>query len=383
MLHVLAIGGEHQLPHFLPVAFELDRRKEVKVRFFTLDQKGADAVNRLASRLGYPRPSTSILKLPAPIQWLIERTPLRKAEKVLRLVYWSQKLRNADALLSAERTSTILKRLPGRCPFFMHIPHGAGDRAIGFERRIKLFDEVLTLGRKDRQRMIDEGLVAQEHCHVVGPLKLASFTSAQKKTSLFGNGRPIILYNPHFHPVLGTFEDMAERFLQWATSQNDYNLVIAPHVRLAENWSSEKVANWTKRSISDKVIVDMGSSRSSDMTYTNASSIYCGDVSSQIYEFIARPRPCFFVDSNSIDWQSDPNFAMWHFGPTFDVDADIGAAIAEAVSTHSDYVERQRDAAISALEGIDCADDGVIAASRIIDRAAVLVAGLITDSRRQ
>ena len=43
---------------------------------------------------------------------------------------------------------------------------------------------------------------------------------------------------------------------------------------------------------------DPGSPASTDMTYTRAADIYLGDVSSQVYEFIAEPRPCSAAASN-------------------------------------------------------------------------------------
>ena len=51
------------------------------------------------------------------------------------------------------------------------------------------------------------------------------------------------------------------------------------------------------------------------MSYTNAADIYLGDVSSQIYEFIQRRRPAIFLNSHAGDWQNDPSYEFWKFGP--------------------------------------------------------------------
>ena len=61
------------------------------------------------------------------------------------------------------------------------------------------------------------------------------------------------------------------------------------------------------------ILIDTGSERSFDMTYTRAADIYLGDVSSQVYEFVYhRRRPCVFLNPNGLV-QSKMNF--WRFGP--------------------------------------------------------------------
>src|SRR3546814_12122811 len=71
------------------------------------------------------------------------------ALKQPRLIARIRRLRQCTALVTTERTSTSLKRLALiDCPL-IHIPHGAGDRAIGFEKRLKWFDLVIASGRKD------------------------------------------------------------------------------------------------------------------------------------------------------------------------------------------------------------------------------------------
>jgi hypothetical protein len=64
------------------------------------------------------------------------------------------------------------------------------------------------------------------------------------------------------------------------------------------------------------ILIDTGSDRSFDMTYTRAADIYLGDVSSQVYEFTYyRRRPCVFLNPNGYD-QAQMNF--WRFGPVLD-----------------------------------------------------------------
>jgi hypothetical protein len=78
-------------------------------------------------------------------------------------------------------------------------------------------------------------------------------------------------------------------------------------------------------------------SRSADMTYTLAADVYLGDVSSQIYEFLLRRRPCLFIDVHETDWVDDPNYLQWKAGPVITSADDLGTRLGEAVATHSEF----------------------------------------------
>ena len=68
--------------------------------------------------------------------------------------------------------------------------------------------------------------------------------------------------------------------------------------------------------------------------------------SSQVYEFLAKPRPCVFLNAHGVEWRDDPNFVHWHLGDVVDDPADLISAIASAKDRHPLYIERQRKAAI-------------------------------------
>lgn len=51
------------------------------------------------------------------------------------------------------------------------------------------------------------------------------------------------------------------------------------------------------------MIVDLDSPRLVEMTYTLTADIYLGDLSSQLYEFLIRPRPVAFINAHRVDWQ--------------------------------------------------------------------------------
>ena len=67
----------------------------------------------------------------------------------------------------------------------------------------------------------------------------------------------------------------------------------------------------------DNILVDIDSSRLSDMSYTLGSDAYIGDVSSQIYEFLWKPRPAFFIDTHPRDHRAEPPYLSWTAGDVF------------------------------------------------------------------
>lgn len=74
-----------------------------------------------------------------------------------------------------------------------------------------------------------------------------------------------------------------------------------------------------------------------DMTYTSQAALYIGDVSSQIYEFLAIPRPCVFLNPNKIAWKNDPHFVYWTLGDVVENLHDLMPTIANAAKRHALY----------------------------------------------
>jgi hypothetical protein len=374
-LNVLAIGGSHQLLHFLPVVSQLAARGRIEVRLFGSDVQSCREIAGLAEATGFPVPEPRPLPLP---RWLELALP-RRWIKGARVVWNARRLRRASALLSAERTSVLLKQLPGRCPPFLHIPHGAGDRAKGFERRLALFDHILVAGPKDRERMIAEGVATTERCQIIGPIKVAALArGGAAPPRLFDNDRPVVLYQPHFDRKLGSFDRLARRLIEWPGLLDHYNLIVAPHIRLAERLDQAERRAFEALARPGSLIVDFGSQRLIDMTYQRAADLYLGDVSSQVYEFLVTPRPCLFVNTTGVPWQDDPNYRMWQFGEVIEPEADLAAALARALAGHEQYrmAQRQGVAAALGLEAPERFDP-----QAVLDSAAALVEGIVLEPR--
>lgn len=232
-----------------------------------------------------------------------------------------------DALIVPETTSAFLKTHFGLTgPRLIYLPHGAGDRSVGFREVTKAFDLVLLSGRKVRDRMLAAGIIREDAHAIVGYPKFDTIDlSARPK--LFSDSKPVVLYNPHFDPKLSSWFDMGREVLDWFADQDRYNLIFAPHVMLFRRRLHASVEHARVRftgGLSDtyrrypNILIDAESQRSVDMTYTLAADIYLGDVSSQIYEWISRPRPAIFLNSHRAQWAGNPNYAHWRLGQVID-----------------------------------------------------------------
>lgn len=354
-ISVMAIGGAHQFAHFVPVALELERRFPGAVTLFTGASRDRQTIAELAHSLDLPMTRIFELTLPP----TIERCLPNSALKTIRLLRHARRIAASDLILCAERTSSLLCKAVRDLPPLFHIPHGAGDRAVGFERRFDRFDGVLVAGRKDRDRLVASGRVDPQACVVTGPIKLASYLRrGAPAPKLFANERPTLLYNPHFNASLSSFDAFAHRLIDAVLVDGRYNLVVAPHVRLGAKMSRACRSRWEARAVPGRIIIDMGSPRSSDMTYTAGADLYIGDVSSQVYEFLIRPRPCLFINAQNADWRDDENYAMWHFGEVIEAKRDPIPAIERAFTSHQAYAHWQRERMAYAIDGIACKPDG-------------------------
>jgi hypothetical protein len=375
----LFLGGVHQLLHTAPVAAELSKTGRAEVIVYALPGE-REIVGATLERFGMRAP----LRLLTASRMLLgmERLCTGLSDlKVPSLVASRKLFADLDALVVAERTSTLLKRLPGSKPYLIHIPHGAGDRAKGFEKRIRLFDRVIVAGAKDRERMIAEGLVDPEDCLVSGYIKRSAVQSLLPPGGperLFDNDRPVILYNPHFDRRLSSWNRFAEALITAVERQSRFNLVVAPHMRLRNRLSPSEVRRFEARARPDQIIVDFGSLRSCDMSYTLGADIYVGDVSSQVYEFLDRPKPCLFLNAGVKDWQTDASFAHWRLGEVIDDPDGVVNAVDRAIVNHPLFAPLQSIAVTRATgpEGVDA----VRTAAELIGDLADAKRDLVTAS---
>jgi CDP-glycerol glycerophosphotransferase (TagB/SpsB family) len=254
--------------------------------------------------------------------------------------------RSLDALVVAEKTSLILKsryRLDNLK--IIHTRHGAGDRAIGFNKASSGFDHVLASGSKIRDRLISEAGLNEEAVTIVGYPKFDITPASIRWPQVDDEGRPIVLYNPHVSPHLSSWYTWGRKVLDFFLEHDEYYLIFAPHVMLFERpfiVTIDKLRIARAGHVDDRFLrapnihVDLGSRATTTMAYTNLADIYVGDVSSQVYEFLRNPRPCVFLNAHHVSYQGNPNYTHWRAGPVVEDMGQFERALRFAVEDHPD-----------------------------------------------
>jgi hypothetical protein len=106
------------------------------------------------------------------------------------------------------------------------------------------------------------------------------------------------------------------------------------------------------------------------MTYLRAADLYLGDQSSQVYEFINRPRPCVFLNPARAEWHGNPCYRSWTFGPVVEDIADIDRSIDAALNDFP----RWRPAQQAALDDDAIGPDAPFADAPASERGARAIA---------
>ena len=330
----------HQIPHSLPIALELAaRHRDIRVDVAAVSERHLDFARRLARRYGLEAPiEYRLLKRPWEARLYATLSgalaPLKKRTLMANLDYLS----GCDALITPERTSLVLRR-SGRLPHtrMIYTGHGAGDRAMAVAPEIREFDFVLTFGRKLEQRRLELGLIRPGDYATGVYAKFDWIMASGPRAPLFDNGRPTVLYSPHFDPALSSWPRFGRRVLDHFAASERYNLVFAPHVRLFEPPRPSKYRPFRDYLGLPNLHIDLGSESSVDMSYTLGADVYMGDVSSQVAEFLLKPRPCLFLNPRGVAWQDDPNYRFWSLGPVLDHLDGLDDAVQQAIDSHPQY----------------------------------------------
>ena len=332
----------HQVAHSLPIAMALaERRPDVDIVVATTNRRLTAEVIRLAGPLIGKGLSLVELGLTQRSSKILAATMEGVLPAVKLLIYGDNLdfFRSLDVLVVAEKTSLILKTRYGLTDLkIVHTRHGAGDRAIGFDKASAGFDHVMVSGPKIRDRLIAEAGVAAETISVIGYPKF-DLAPPPPATPLLDDGRPVVLYNPHVSPHLSSWYEQGRAVLDWCVEHDDPPLIFAPHGLLfarpfgvtVDKLRIDRAGRIDERYLrAPNIHIDLGSRASTTMTYTQRADVYLGDVSSQVYEFLLRPRPCVFLNTHGFDWAQDPNFEHWKAGPVIRGPEALGEALVEA-----------------------------------------------------
>lgn len=267
--------------------------------------------------------------------------------RLMRLRHHAVRINAARVVISAERTCLSVRASDGRARF-AYVPHGAGDRMVSYHPEKGGFDLIMVSGHKTALEMVARGVAPAERLRVIGYPKFDTIDLSQSK-KLFSNDNPVLVYNPHFDPLLSSWYDHGPALLDWFTQGEGqgYNLIFAPHIMLFAKKLHVSLEYRTARlrpgidprwRAAPNILIDTGSTALVDMTYTLAAQAYIGDVSSQVYEFLVRPRPLLFLDAFSHDPRSrEGAYPAWRAGDVARDAAGLAALIPGAWARHATY----------------------------------------------
>jgi len=366
----------HQIAHSLPIALQMAKSSVADVTLAVTSALVETEIRRLSGAA-----LEGIKIVPLQTKSTVSQMLVRAFDRLVparKLLVYRDNLdffRQFDALVVSEKSSLILKARYGLDNIkFIHTRHGAGDRAIGFNAESAQFDLILVSGEKIRDRLVCDAGVPPEKIRITGYAKFDIIVPEQKP--LFpASDRPTILYNPHPSPHLSSWFKFGAEVLEQFYQSDRYNLIFAPHVMLfARPWTVTidrlSIASVKKPAAryheAPHMLMDLGSPACTDMTYTNAADLYLGDVSSQVYEFLNRPRPCLFLDAHDTPWQGNPNYRHWTTGPVKTDASDIIGAVDAAFASQASY----RDTQLAVLDdsfSVTAMPASVRAATAIID----------------
>lgn len=345
------IAQAHQIPHSLPIACELARRHpEIEVRIASNSPALLEAARAFAAN--YPEARIHYDRLCSPLRRDPRSALLQGARKLATLALNRAYFARFTAIVAPERTTLFLKRRLGVAkPKFIWTRHGAGDRQKGFVPDVADYDFVLLPGAKTERRMLDLGLVRRGD-YVTGVYaKFDYVLRSLARVRPFPDGRPTVLYNPHFSPELSSWPAMGRAVLDAFAEAADHNLIFAPHLRLFHPVTGSTARAFERYAGLPNILVDLGSPASVDMTYTLAADVYIGDVSSQLAEFLLEPRPCVFLNPHRVRWEGDPNYRSWSLGEVVESPERLRHALWLAVARQQRRAERQRAYARETFNG--------------------------------
>lgn len=374
----------HQVAHSLPIAIALaEGGFDGEIIIATTNDRLAGEVRRLAGAWLGSRIQHVELAL-APRSMHVARL-LGSLVPAAKLLIYRDNLdffRSLDVLVVAEKTSLLLKTRYGLSNLCMiHTRHGAGDRAIGFDKASAGFDHVLCSGEKIRRRLIVDAGVDPDTISIVGYPKFDMVRQTGRSHHI-ERDRPVVLYNPHPSPHLSSWYKHGRKVLDFFRDHDERELIFAPHVMLFERPFVITIDRLTvcragtienRYLHGDNIHIDLGSRASTDMSYTMAADVYLGDASSQVYEFLLRPRPCIFFNSHGIDWQGNPNFAHWQAGEVIAGPADLPAALVRADDLHRQHYRAVQEKMFAESFDLDGRPSS--------ERAAQVIAGLAKARR--
>lgn len=336
--------GLHQLYHTAMIAMELSRlNDDFEVLCLSCNNEHTEVLEKIKSL--FPNNRTKIVSLKQPLRYKYFNIKKKSYPSVNAMMKIGKKyFKDADYIVTTSHgTPKMLLKNKITKPILIYQYHGCGDRKYGFDPGFKRFNYMLLPGIYHQNRLIEENIISKEQTFIVGWPKFDySLKIAPDGKKLFKNDNPVILYTPHWEPKLTSFNHYSEFLLNYFKKNKNYNFIFAPHI-LIKHWKTHyNYRTDFSEFESNNIIIDFGSSYSTDGTYLNNSDMYIGDVSSMVYEFIAlKPRPCMFLNAHNISWKNNVDYRFWNFGLVVESTNEFDFKFNEALSNEK-HLEVQR-----------------------------------------
>jgi len=338
--------------HGAPVAFELSMDKRFEVIIFTSENGNFDLLSEISVK--YPGNHCKIMRLRpsrfyAATRYFKKRLYPRLSEIFKR--HYSL-FSSCDVLLSPHINLDYIMNREREKILYIKLLHGSGDSDVGFSPKLSCFDYIFVSGNDNKARTAEVKILNEDRIKVVGYPKfdLINKTTLGDRQKYFNNNNPIIQYNPHHNSSQTSWYKWGYQVLDFFATHPEYNLIFAPHIKIF----GKKMPKKLKKYLSFKnIIIDINSDALIDMTYTEISDVYMGDISSQIYEFLFYPRPCIFLNPNGFKWENDQYFKNWKLGDVLDDINMLEMIIQNAKVNHSKYIDLQKEAFIQKFEPSD------------------------------
>lgn len=319
----------HHIFHFIGIAIELSKKNKVSILTYQGDHT---FLRTELKRLGGKNVEIEALST----HFFRAFTDKLKKRNTPRVGFWMNKnkqyiLHKFDLLVfSSYIHHKFLKSRKGNLPLFVSVQHGTPGRAYAFNPDELDFDAQLLLGEYHFNQFKALNILGKRPI-LIGYPKLDAVQSTSK-INFFKNNNPVIIYSPHFSRNFTSWHKMGINVLEYFYNQKEYNLIFAPHIQLFNALGGASIADFPNKYLTcSHFHIDFGSKNSVDMSYTKSADIFIGDVSSQVYEFIIKPRPCLFLNAHNFDFKEDSNFRFWKCGEVIDSISDLNEALKYAL----------------------------------------------------
>ena len=336
----LFLGETLLIPHLYPIADALARlRPDLRIDLWVSTSVHSQLLRRWVDEGGHGNIRTRRAPGYRRLSGFEDGRNPPLPPKLPMLARLAPRLWNVPVAVCAEQTSLWLPRLLPMPTRFLKTSHGVGSMSARDDPRRRAAWRLLVPSPLEQETYLRRGF-SPETLKVTGYVKSA-FAHLAPPPRLFADDKPVVLYTPHWQQNRSSWWAWGREMVAALAAQDRFNVILAPHQRLAEKDPGvrEVLAGVSHL---PHIHADMDSFAMVDGSYTAAADIYLGDSSSQVVEFLARPRPCVFLNAHRLDWQARDDHAFWTCGDVVDGLEEVLPALGEAVSRHERYVDTQR-----------------------------------------